>query len=337
MNRLLFPLAIALAVSAGAAERPLVVAHRGACGYLPEHTLESATYAYAVGADFIEEDVVFSKDNVLVVSHDIHIDTTTDVATRYPDRHRADGRYYAIDFSWAELRGLKVNERIDPAKGTQVFPRRFPSRADDGAAFRLCTLEEQIALVQGLNRSTGGNVGIYPEIKAPAWHRREGRDVGAALLATLARHGYTKATDNVIVQCFDPAELKRLRTELKCQLRFIQLLGDRGDEDGVADYDAMRTPEGLREIATYAQIVGPHLGQIATGIGPDGKPQFTALVRDAHAVGLLVHPYTFRVDALPPKVPSIDVLLGVFIDGAGVDGLFIDQADVAVRFLRDRR
>lgn len=332
---LLLVFCVAMPALASTPARPLVIAHRGASGYLPEHTLESAAYAHALGADFIEQDVVLSKDGVLVVSHDIHVDTTTDIAVRFPKRHRADGRFYAIDFTWAELRSLKVNERIDLSTGRRVFPARSPSRMDDHTAFRLCTFDEQLALIEGLNRSTGRRVGFYPEIKAPAWHRREGRDPGAALLAILRHHGYTEPTDPVFVQCFDPAELKRLRTELNCELRLIQLIGDNGDEDAAADYEAMRTPAGLREVATYAQGIGPHLSHIAAGTGSDGQPRFTSLIREAHAAGLLVHPYTFRADALPPGAPSIAALLASFID-AGIDGLFIDQPDVAVKFLRER-
>lgn len=319
-----------------ATERPLVIAHRGASGYLPEHTLEAAAYAHALGADFIEQDVVLSKDDVLVVSHDIHVDTTTDAAARFPERRRADGRYYAIDFTWAELRSLKVNERTAPGGDRAVFPRRFPSKRGDGAAFRLCTLDEQIALIHGLNASTGRRVGLYPEIKAPAFHRREGRDPGAALLALLRRHGYTRPDDPVFVQCFDPAELKRLRTELGCKLPLIQLIGSNHDEDAAGDYDAMRTPAGLQEVARYAHGIGPQLRQIVASIGSDGSPQLTRLVADAHAAGLRVHPYTFRADALPAGVPTIEALLAVFIETAQVDGVFIDQPDAAVHFLAQR-
>lgn len=315
---------------------PLVVGHRGACGYLPEHTLESASFAYALGADVVEQDVVASKDGRLVVCHDIHIDTITDVAARYPERKREDGRYYAIDFSWDELRGLKVNERTDPKTGLQVFPKRFPSRADDGAAFRLCTLEEEIALVQGLNVSTGRSVAICPEIKNPAWHRRQGVDLGALLLKSLAAHGYSKASDGAIVQCFDPRELKRLRFELKTELRLLQLMDKADPDEPEIDYAAMAAAEGLRQVATYAQYVGPHLAQVVSGLAPDGKPLVTGLVADAHAAGLLVCPYTFRADTLPPQVPSFDALLSVFLDRAGVDGVFTDQPDKVVGFLAAR-
>jgi glycerophosphoryl diester phosphodiesterase len=137
----------------------LVIAHRGASGYLPEHTLESAAYAHALGADFIEQDVVLSRDGELVVLHDIHLETTTDVAARFPGRARADSRYYAIDFSWPELRSLAVRERFDPVTGKAVFPGRFP---DNGGPFRLCTLEEQLRLIEArrLMQSQGTSASI---------------------------------------------------------------------------------------------------------------------------------------------------------------------------------
>jgi glycerophosphoryl diester phosphodiesterase len=305
---------------------PIVIAHRGASGYLPEHTLAAAAFAYAAGADFIEQDVVQSKDGVLVVCHDIHIDSTTDVAQRFPGRQRADGRYYAIDFTWPELRLLNVGERINVSTGRPAFPQRFPH---NGASFRLSTMEEAILLVQGLNRSTGRNVGLYPEIKEPAWHAREGADPGRALLALLSRHGYASAADNVFVQCFEPVELKRLRHELKTPLKLVQLVETDG-ENG----PALLTPEGLKEISTYAQGIGPHLSQIMSGVDADGKPMLTSVVENAHQVGLVVHPYTFRADALPPGVKTMPDLLEIFVRQAKVDGLFVDQPDVAVGFLR---
>ena len=155
-------LALALAmIDAGAAEsaRPLVIAHRGASGYLPEHTLEAKSYAYALGADYIEQDLVLSKDDIPVVLHDIYLDTVTDVAKRFPRRKRADGRYYALDFTVAELKQLRVTERFNVKTGERVFPRRFPATQ---ASFQISTFEEELQLLQGLNRSTGRNVGIYP-------------------------------------------------------------------------------------------------------------------------------------------------------------------------------
>ena len=260
-----------------------------------------------------------------MVNHDIQIDTTTDVAARFPERRRPDGRFYAIDFTWAELRTLRVRERFDPASGAPAFPRRFPHSE---ASFRLATMEEAILLVQGLNRSTGRNVGVYPEIKAPAWHAGEGADPGRALLELLARHGYTSAADRVYVQCFEPAELQRLRTGLQTRLKLVQLI-----EAGAPGARPALTPAGLREIAGYAQGIGPHLGAILVA-GEDGAPRVTSLVDDAQAAGLEVHPYTLRADALPHSISSIDDLLGILIEQAKVDGLFIDQPDFAVRFLR---
>lgn len=313
--------------------QPIVIAHRGASGYLPEHTLEAYAFAYAQGADFVEQDLVMSKDGILVVCHDVHIDTMTDVGTRYPGRARADGRYYAVDFTWAELKGLEVRERFDEKTGEPVFPKRFPH---NGGSFRLCTMEEAILLVQGLNRATGRNVGLYPELKSPAWHLKEGKDPGRALLQLLAKYGYEGADARVFVQCFEPAELKRLRGEFGSTLPFVQLTATEDDSGQGIDYARILTADGLKEVASYAQGIGPHLGQIVGGLGPDGKPQFTTVVRDAQAVGLVVHPYTFRTDALPRGVPSIDALLAVFIGGAKVDGVFIDQPDAAIQFLKRR-
>ncbi|WP_221030357.1 glycerophosphodiester phosphodiesterase [Actomonas aquatica] len=309
-------LACALMTTAAAASSPLVIAHRGASGVLPEHTLPAAAFAYAQGADYIEQDLVMSRDDVLVVLHDIHLDTTTDVATRYPSRHREDGRFYAIDFDWAELQTLTVRERFDPRTGEAVFPQRFPS--GDGP-FRLCRMEDQIQLIQGLNHSTGRTVGLYPEIKDPAWHHSEGKDPGTALIALLAHYGYDSADDPVFVQCFDPAELKRLRRETGTTLPFIQLTGG----------DLPLTDANLTDFATYAQGIGPHLGQI---LRADGQPQ--PAVAAAHARGLLIHPYTVRADALPPGVPHIDVLLDLLLHQAKVDGVFTDHAAATIAFLR---
>jgi glycerophosphoryl diester phosphodiesterase len=300
--------------------RPTVIAHRGASGYLPEHTLESAAYAHALGADYIEQDVVMSRDDVLIVCHDIHIDTTTDVATRFPDRRRADGRYYAVDFTWAELRTLQVSERFEPKSGIPVYASRFPH---NGASFRLCTMEEQLLLIQGLNRSTGRTAGVYPEIKEPAWHAKEGKDPGRALLGLLERFDYRTAQDKVFVQCFDPKELRRLRQELKTELRLVELLDPPTETE-----DPSKMASRLREIASYAQGVGPHLSWIAR-YSASGAPAVTTFVADAHAAGLLVHPYTIRSDALPPGMKTLDQLLQ-FLREADADGLFIDQPDAAV-------
>lgn len=310
---------------------PLVIAHRGASGYLPEHTLAAKAVAHAQGADYLEQDVVLSRDGVPVVLHDIHIDTVTDVARRFPERKRADGRYYAIDFTLAELKQLAVSERFDPRTGEAVFPARFPVGVP---GFQVPTLEEELRLVQGLNRSTGREAGVYPEIKEPAWHRREGQDVSRVVLDLLRRYGYRAKADKVFVQCFDPAEVRRIRGELRWEGRLVQLLEARLSPNHVPEYDRLRTREGLAELARVADGIGPHLSDVFAPAAGGYQP--TSLVADAHAAGLVVHPYTFRADQLPPGVPSFEELLRLFV-GAGVDGLFTDHPDRTVALLRSPR
>jgi glycerophosphoryl diester phosphodiesterase len=327
-------IAVCVAVVAGAAppRRIVVVAHRGASGYLPEHTIPAIVMAHAQGADYLEQDVVLSKDSVPMVLHDIHIDTVTDVARRHPGRKRADGRFYAIDFTAEELKQLAVSERFDPATGAAVFPRRFPVRT---GPFRIPTLEEELQVIQGLNASTGRTAGVYPEIKEPAWHRKEGKDISAIVVALLARYGYAAPGDRLYLQCFDFAEVKRLRGELGFKGKLVQLLESSGGRGNSAEFDRLRTREGLAQVARFADGIGPALFDV---VRPgDGGYQPTSLVADAHAVGLEVHPYTFRADALPPGVASFEALLRLFLEDVGVDGLFTDHPDKAVVFVRNVR
>lgn len=313
-------------VAAVTAANPIVIAHRGASGYLPEHTLPAKALAYAMGADFLEQDLVLSKDDVPVVLHDIYLDTVTDVAEKFAGRQRADGRYYAIDFTVAELRQLRVTERFEPRTGHAVFPERFPAGQGN---FQLATFEEEIQFIQGLNRSTGRNVGLYPEIKAPAWHRQAGRDLSRIVLGILEHHGYRTKADAMIVQCFEFEEVKRLRSELGYRGRLIQLLGD----DVVGR--TLGSPKGLAELAKYVDGIGPALNQVVRPTA-DGY-HVTELVAAAHALNLQVHPYTFRADQLPGYVDSFPALHRVFFDEARVDGVFTDFPDQTVAFLQTRR
>jgi glycerophosphoryl diester phosphodiesterase len=318
--------------AAQAADGKIVIAHRGASGYLPEHTLAAKAAAHAMGADYIEQDVVLSKDGVPVVLHDVQIDTTTDVAARFPGRARADGRFYAIDFTLAELRTLAVTERFDPQTGAPAYPGRFPKGA---SAFGIPTLAEEIELIQGMNRSTGRTVGIYPEIKAPAWHRAEGQDISRIVLEVLARYGYREQADPVVVQGFDWQETRRIRAELGYRGRLVQLIGEnRWREAPGTDYDHLRTAQGLAEIAAVADGIGPWMAQIVRGRASDGTPEVTDLVARAHAAGLIVHPYTFRADALPDYAASFEEVLELFLLELGVDGVFTDHPDRAVAVLR---
>ena len=181
--------------SALAADK-IVIAHRGASGYLPEHTLPAKAMAYAQGADYLEQDLVMTKDDQLVVLHDHYLDRVTDVAERFPNRARKDGRFYAIDFTLAEIRSLKFTEgfEIENGKKVQVYSGRFPMGKSD---FRIHTFQEEIEFVQGLNHSTGKNIGIYPEIKAPWFHHQEGKDIAAKTLEVLKQYGYTSKQDKV--------------------------------------------------------------------------------------------------------------------------------------------
>jgi glycerophosphoryl diester phosphodiesterase len=311
---------------------PIVIAHRGASGYLPEHTLEAKAMAFAMGADFLEQDLVLSKDDVPVVLHDINVDTVTDVATRFPDRKREDGRYYALDFTLAELKQLNVTERFNAKTGKQVYPKRFPK---DQSHFEIPTLEEELQLIQGLNRSTGRSVGIYPEIKQPAWHRKQGHDISRIVLPILERHGFATKSDACWLQCFEFAEVKRLRTELGWKGRLIMLLGGSKGEDG-SDFDRLRTPEGLAELAQIVDGIGPALSSIVAGKTPADR-HITDLVANAHANHLAVHPYTLRMDELPKFAASTDDLMHLLFAEAKVDGLFTDFPDVVVRWLAQQK
>ena len=303
------------------ADGPLVIAHRGASGYVPEHTLVAKAMAHAMGADYIEQDVVLSKDDVPVVLHDIHLDTVTNVADVFPSRAREDGRFYAIDFTVAEIKQLNATERINLKTGQAAFPNRFPPRV---SAFQVPTLEEEIALIQGLNKSTGREVGIYPELKAPAFHHREGKDLARIVLNVVGRFGYNSKDDLCFIQCFDIGETKRLRAELGCKLRVVQLMA------GIT-HRRLASPAGLREVAGYADGVGPSLDRIIQL--EQGKPQVTSFVADAHAAGLQVHPYTLRADNLPSYAASYEELVDLFYKAAKVDGAFTDFPDRTVAVL----
>ena len=311
------------------AAEPLIIAHRGASAYLPEHTLPAKAVAHAQGADFIEQDVVLSRDGAPVVLHDIHLEATTNVAERFSARARDDGRFYAIDFSLEELKALRVHERRSPG-GQAVFPGRFPAGAE---LFEIPTLAEEIALIEGMNRSTGREVGLYIEMKASAFHRREGRDLPRAVLAALARAGWAERRERVFLQSFEPEALRYLKHELNTPLPLIQLIG--ADEDPAQDAEYLRSDAGLADIATYADGIGPWLMQLYRGVDERGRPRLTDLAAKARALGLAVHPYTFRAEQLPPGIASFEALHRVFFRDLGVDGIFTDFPDQS-RAFRDK-
>lgn len=319
MKTILTYFALALLCQLGVAE-PIIIAHRGASGYLPEHTLEATILAHGLGADFIEQDIVLSKDDVPVVLHDVHLDTTTNVAERFPERERADGRFYAVDFTLRELKTLRVLPRFERQSGRAVYPERYPS-GEPG--FEIATFEEAIQLIQGLNQSTRREVGIYPEIKKPSWHLEQGKDVGAAVVAMLSRYGYRDKSDLCYVQCFELTETRRLRDALGYEGRLVQLIGGRAKGEDGTDYRYLQTVAGLEELAQLADGIGPPLDLVVSA-NSGGSVQAKPLVSDAHAAGLVVHPYTARADALPSWANSYEALIDSLFVEVAVDGVFTD-------------
>ena len=310
--------------------RPVVIAHRGASGYLPEHTLPAKALAYAMGADYLEQDVVATRDDALVVLHDIHLDRITDVAIRFPGRRRRDGRYYVRDFDLGELKSLRVHERSN-ADGSLVYPQRFSSSDE---VFRIQTLAEELDFVQQLQDAGGRAVGIYPEIKRPEWHRREGIDITPQFLEVLAEHGYRERSDNVYLQCFDARELRRIRHDLGCRLKLIQLIGEDSWGESSTSYAPLRAQQGLDRLARTVDGIGPWILRAYRVARKGGAIRSTGLVERAHKAGLAVHPYTFRADELPEGFASFEALLAFFIDNLLIDGLFTDFPDQVVRFMR---
>lgn len=310
--------------------RPVVIAHRGACGYLPEHTLPAKALAYAMGADYLEQDVVATRDDALVVLHDIHLDRVTDVARRYPARCRKDGRFYVRDFDLAEIKRLAVHERVN-SDGSPVYPKRF-RESDD--VFRVQTFAEELEFVRSLTAAQGRQVGIYPEIKRPEWHRNEGVDISPEFLRTLADYGYTAHSDAVYVQCFDAAELRRIRHELGCRMKLVQLIAEDSWRESSTRYAPLRTQKGLERLARTVDGIGPWFRRAYRHRKRDGQLTPSGLVQRAHQVGLAVHPYTFRADELPTGFDTFDELLAYFIDELAIDGLFTDFPDLAIKFLR---
>jgi len=287
-----------------------IVAHRGASGYLPEHTIASKAVAHAMNADYIEQDIVLSKDDIPIVIHDILLDDVTNVSEKYPNRKREDGKYYVIDFTFEELKTLEVTERFDSKTGLQIYPTRFPKGT---SSFRLHSLQDEIELIQGLNKSSGKDIGIYPEIKKPKFHNENGKDISKIVLDILTKYGYSTKDDQCILQCFDAQELERIRNELKSKLFLVQLMEFPEQNNLLAFY------------ASYADGIGPWYKHLISSKTTSGF-SFTSLVEEAHKLDLVVHPYTFREDSLD-DFDSFKQMIDVIIHQAGADGGFTDFPD----------
>ena len=293
-----------------------MIAHRGASAHLPEHTLAAYARAIADGADFIEPDLVMTRDGVLVARHENEIAGTTDVAAhpefaarcavKHIDGVEVEG-WFVEDFTLAELRTLRARERLPALRGTR----------HDGL-YPVATLDEIVALAARESALRGRVVGLIPEVKHGTYFSGIGLPLEDALMDALAAHAYTR-TAPVEIQSFEVGNLRYLDGERRrrgmTNLRLLQLLGEPNEQPydvaaagGALDYAAMTTPQGLREIANYADAIGPSSRMLLplTPAGGFGVP--TTLVHDAHAVGLEVHAYTFRPENafLPPALRTGD-------------------------------
>lgn len=325
----------------------LIIAHRGASGYLPEHTLESKALAFGQNADYLEQDLAMTKDDHLVVIHDHFLDQLTDVAKKFPDRKRKDGRYYVIDFTLEEIQSLEMTEnfKIENGKEVAVYPGRFPLWESH---FRIHTFEEEIEFIQGLEKSTGKQVGIYPEIKAPWFHHQNGKDIAKATLEVLKKYGYTKKSDRVYLQTFDYNELIRIKKELmpkmNMDVKLVQLIAytdwhetEEKDKNGKwvnYNYDWMFKEGAMKEIAKYADGVGPGWYMLIDDEKSTlGNLVYTPLFKDIATTKMENHPYTVRKDALPKYVNNIDEMFDALLNNAGATGVFTDFPDLGVKFL----
>jgi glycerophosphoryl diester phosphodiesterase len=324
-----------------------VIGHRGSPAYRPEHTIASYTLAIEMGADYIEPDLCFTKDGKLVARHEPDIGATTNVAD-HPEfasrRHSEviDGipfnnTWFTFDFTLAELKTLRAKERL-PA----VRPQ---NTALDGL-FEVPTFQEVIDLAKQ------HGVGIYPETKHPTFFKSKGFDFDGPLLGALSANGLNHRGAKVFIQSFEVGNLQRLNT--KTPLPLVQLIdatGGPADKQGTLTYDQMVTPQGLADIARYADGIGPDKSRIVRNNfagQPLGQP--TTLIRDAHRVGLVLHPFTFRPEnnflaadfrAGNPASPEFlhargdqPAELKLYFE-LGVDGLFADNPDTA-RAVRDK-
>lgn len=320
-------------------EAPLIIGHRGACGYRPEHTIASYELAISMGADYIEPDLVMTKDKVLMARHENEISGTTDAAEKFPDRKKTkkvDGKeivgWFIEDFTLAEMKTLRAKERL-----------AFRDHSYDGK-FEIPTFKEILDLVKKQKRK----VGVYPETKHPTYFQSIGLPLEEALVAELKAHGMNKKDSPVFIQSFELSSLKKLKP--LTDLPLIYLIDDpeltpydnvmSGDK---RTYRDMLIPASLKEISLTASGIGPYKRYILPDNGKGEALPPTTLIADAHAVGLKVHPYTFRSEAQYllkdyQGDPQKEYLQ--FFE-LGVDGLFSDFADQAVKakntFLKNKK
>ena len=276
--------------------RHSVVAHRGASGYLPEHTLEAYTLAHSQGADYIEPDVILTRDNVLVCLHDLELETTTDVATRFPDRKRPDGNWYTIDFTVAELKQLRVFGRVKDAE------------RDTMQGYQIATLDELTLLVKRLNKATSRRTALLIETKDPEWHIKQGKPLEPVLLQTLAKHKVDTPSSGYIIQSFDDTHLMRLRNVHQLHLPLMWLTGELPSVDKV---------DGIK---AWAYGINPH----RSAIEDEGKSnsEGLAVLEKMHSRGMKMFVWTFNNE------PDV---FRRFLERYGVDGVITNNPDAGVR------
>ncbi|CAF0959804.1 unnamed protein product [Adineta ricciae] len=310
-----------------------VIGHRGASGYLPEHTLPCKALAYGQGVNYLEQDVALSMDNVPIVIHDIYLDEISDVASVFPGRNRSDGRFYLIDFTLAEIKQLRASERFNHQTGNPIYPNRFPLHQ---STFHLVTLAEELEFIAGLNKANLDNkrqVGAYVEIKNPSFHAMENRrNMSEIVLEVLQKYNYSKRSDNIYLQCFDIDELKRIRSELRSDLKLVALLTDNRERDEYSktDFTYWTSRIGMANLSTFVDAIGPHYAQLYER-GNTLQP--SELYYEARKHNLLIHPYTFRSDVVPSLFATFDVMLQFFLEILRIDGLFTDQPDRVIRYI----
>lgn len=331
------------AVSAQAGDK-IVIAHRAASGYLMEHNLPSVTLAVAMGSDYVEQDLVMTKDDQVIVFHDPTLEMVTNVAEIFPGRGRGDGKFHVLDFTLAEIKQLHLRERYpNSADGQGRFPDTYKN-----LQLTIPTFKEELELIRGLEKTLRRDIGIYPEIKHPWLHRKEGKDISMAVLKILRDYGYTAKEAKIFLQCFDPDELKRIHDELfpslQMELKLIQLIDDNnGNETKFLEwgewvnynYNWISSKSGLRSLSTFIAGIGMDKSMLVDQAGNLLRPE---LVSDAHSLGMVVHPFTFRreKESLPPYAPTFEQFLEFFYFKVGVDGVFTDYCGDGVLFLQQR-
>lgn len=313
-----------------ASQKKLIIAHRGASGYLPEHTLASATLAFGMKADFLELDLVMTKDGHLIVMHDLTLNKTTNVEEIFPGKANEKGEYNVIDFRLNEIKMLNVHERESRYGSRAAFPKRFPIKHQ---LFKVPTLDEIINLIKGLSKSRGYTMGLYIEIKSVKFHRKRNLDPVKELLKNLDDHGYKDDSDPIFIQSFDSDVLKELRYEYKTRFKLVQLIGENSWKLSDTNFTFLKSKNGMEVVSNYADGIGPWINHIVYGVNFSGKAQISDLVKNARSHNLLIHPYTFREDRLPSYVTSFNELLNIFFNEVDVDGVFTDFPDLVKSFL----